>query len=164
MRVSSLALVALAAAALGTGACAGAVSQRVADTPPSFSLDLARKMINRHRAENGLEPLAVDARLNAAAKAHSSDLARRGATTHRGSDGSLPIDRARRAGYEPRLASENVAAGHNNTADVIKGWMGSRGHNANLLRRGARHMGMAMVYNPEVGRQTYWTLLVGTPR
>jgi uncharacterized protein YkwD len=155
---------AVAALALVTGACAGAVSQRMADTPPSFSLEQAQKMINRHRAANGLQPLSIDARLNAAAKAHASDLARRGATTHRGSDGSLPKDRARRAGYKPRLASENVAAGYNNTADVIRGWQGSRGHNANLLRRGAQHMGMAMVYDPEVGKQTYWTLLVGTPR
>ena len=152
----------LTAIALFAGACA--TPQALSGKPPSFSIELAQKMINAHRARNGLRPLAVDRRLMAAAKAHSADLARRGRITHQGSDGSYPKDRARRFGYRPRLASENVAAGYSNTADVIKGWQSSRRHRANLLRRGARHMGMALVYNPKVGQQTYWTLMIGTPR
>jgi len=154
----------ITAVSILSGVCSDAVPQALAKKPPSFSITQAQKMINSHRARNGLGPVSINSRLVAAAKAHSRDQSRRGSSSHRGSDGSYPIQRARRAGYHPRLASENVASGYNNTADVIKGWKQSRGHNANLLRRGARHMGMAMVYNPKVGRQTYWTLLMGVPR
>ncbi|MDA7946155.1 MAG: CAP domain-containing protein [Hyphomicrobiaceae bacterium] len=154
----------LSAVSVITGLCSSATPQALSDKPPSFSVTVAQKMINAHRARHGLNALSVDSRLNAAAKAHSRDLARRNAISHRGSDGSYPKDRARRAGYNPRLASENVAVGYTNTADVIQSWKGSRGHNANLLRRGARHMGMGMVYRPNSGRETYWTLIIGKPR
>lgn len=154
----------LTAVSIFSGVCSDAVPQALAGKPPSFNVELAQQIINNHRAGHGLAPLAIDERLMAAAKAHSADLSRRGSVTHRGSDGSYPKDRARRYGYKPRLASENVAAGYHNTGDVIKGWKGSRGHNENLLRRGAKHMGMALVYKPNVGKETYWTLVIGTPR
>ncbi len=147
-----------------TGLCTSAVPQGATGKPPTFSITVARNMINAHRARYGLNPLAIDSRLSAAARSHSRDLARRNAMSHRGSDGSYPKDRARRAGYNPRLASENVAVGWSSTADVIGIWKGSSGHNANLLRRGARHMGMAMVYNPRTGKKTFWTLVIGKPR
>lgn len=154
----------LSAASIFVGACSGATSQAVAGAPPSFDVAVAQDMINTHRARHGLAPVAVDERLMRAAQAHSADLARRGRISHRGADGSLPKDRARAFGYAPKIASENVAAGYNNTADVITDWQRSRAHNANLLRRGAKHMGMALVYNPQKGKQTYWTLLMGVPR
>ena len=154
----------LAAASIFTGLCSDAVPQTLANKPPSFNAELARKLINRHRVSNGLAPVSIDRRLMAAAKAHSTDMSRRGRVFHKGSDGSYPKDRARRFGYNPRLASENVAAGYNNTRDVIRDWTISRGHNAILLRRGAKHMGMALVYNPKAGKQTYWTLVIGVPR
>jgi len=154
----------LTAASIFVGACSGATSQVMSDTPPSFDPVIARDMINMHRQRYGLPPVAIDERLMKAAQAHSGDMSRRGRISHKGSDGSLPKDRARAFGYAPKIASENVAAGYNNTADVITDWQRSRGHNANLLRRGAKHMGMALVYNPQKGKQTYWTLLMGVPR
>lgn len=154
----------ITAISLLVGLCSDAVPQRLANKPPSFDVALARTMINRHRTAHGLGAVAIDKRLMAAAKAHSQDMARRGKLSHKGADGSYPKDRARRAGYNPRLASENIAAGHNNTSDVVTDWKKSRGHNENLLRRGAKHMGMALVYDPKVGHQTYWTLMIGIER
>ena len=155
---------ALTALSIFAGACSDATPQTLSETPPSFNVELAQSLINKHRANHGLRPLAIDTRLMRAAKAHSTDQSQRGRVFHRGSDGSYPKDRARRFGYNPKLASENVAAGYNNTVDLIKDWKISNGHNANLLRRGAKHMGMALVYNPQVGKQTYWTLVIGVPR
>ena len=154
----------LSAASIVVGACSGATAQAVAGTPPSFDVAIAQDMINTHRARHGLAPVAVDERLMRAAQAHSAHLPRPGRVSHRASDGSRPKARARTFGYAPKIASENVAAGYNNTTDVITDWQRSRSHNANLLRRGAKHMGMALVYNPQKGRQTYWTLLMGVPR
>jgi uncharacterized protein YkwD len=155
---------ALTALSIFAGVCSDAVPQTLATTPPSFNAELARDLINKHREGYGLAPVSIDERLMSAAKAHSADMSQQGRISHKGSDGSTPKDRARAFGYNPRLASENVAAGYNNTSDVIKDWTVSKGHNANLLRRGAKHMGMALVYNPKAGKQTYWTLLMGVPR
>lgn len=155
---------ALTALSIFTGVCSDATSQALSTAPPSFDAALAQQMINQHRAAHGLAPVSLDDRLMAAAKIHSNDMARRGRVSHKGSDGSLPKDRARAQGYNPRLASENVAAGYNNTGDVIRDWQKSRNHNANLLRRGAKHMGMALTYDASSGKQTYWTLLMGVPR
>ena len=154
----------LASVSIMTGVCADAKPQIMHDTPPTFSVELAQEMINKHRVAHGLRPVTIDKRLMAAAKAHSRDMARRGGISHKGSDGSYPKDRARRFGYRPRLASENVAAGHHETKSVIRGWERSSGHNANLLRRGAKHMGMALHYDPKSYYQTYWTLLMGVPK
>jgi len=154
----------LTAVSIFAGACSGATSQALSNTPPSLDVIHAQELINTHRAGYGLAPVKIDPHLMEAAKAHSSDLARRGSVSHKGADGSYPKDRARRFGYNPKIASENVAAGYNNTGDVITDWKKSRGHNENLLRASARHMGIAMVYNPEKGKQTYWTLLMGVPR
>lgn len=154
----------LTAISIFAGACSDATPQTLANTPPSIDAVQAQQMINAHRLNHGLAPVTIDERLMAAAKNHSSDQARRGSVSHKGSDGSYPKDRARRSGYNPKIASENVAAGYNNTNDVITDWKKSRGHNQNLLRTSARHMGIAMVYNPDKGKQTYWTLLMGVPR
>ena len=155
---------ALTALSIFTGACLGVTPQALQDKPPSFSVELARKLINKHRVNNGRRPLTINPQLMAAARGHSKDMARRGSMSHKGSNGSTHKTRARRAGYKARLVGENVAAGYNSTADVIKIWKNSRGHNANLLMRGAKHMGMALVNNPKTRLETYWTLMIGKPR
>ena len=38
------------------------------------------------------------------------------------SDGSRPNDRAKRAGYHPKIAAENVASGQKSFGDVLRGW------------------------------------------
>ncbi len=155
---------ALTALSIFTNACTGVTPQALQDKAPSFNVELARKLINSHRATHGRGPLTINPQLMAAAKAHSRDMARRGAMSHKGSNGSSHKTRARRAGYKPRNVSENVAAGYNNTSDVIKIWKNSRGHNANLLLRGAKHMGMALSVNSKTRLETYWTLVIGKPR
>ena len=155
---------ALTALSLFTGACLGVTPQALQDKAPSFNVELAKKLINRHRANNGLGPVTINPQLMAAAKGHSRDMARHGRMSHKGSGGSNHKTRARRAGYKARLVGENVAAGYNNTSDVLKIWKNSRGHNANLLMRGGKHLGMALSVNSKTRLETYWTLLIGKPR
>jgi len=118
--------------------------------------------INAYRAANGLPALVLDARLSRAAAAHSADQARRGRMGHNGSDGSQPMDRAARAGYRPKIASENVAAGYKSFSDVMHGWEGSSGHRENLLRPNVKAAGIAMSQSGD-GR-AYWTLVLGAER
>ncbi|MEC9368491.1 MAG: CAP domain-containing protein, partial [Pseudomonadota bacterium] len=103
--------------------------------------EAARTLINAYRASQGLRPLAMDDRLARAARRHSADLAVIDRIEHKGSDGSDPWQRAREAGFVPRVAAENVGAGQRSLAEVMEGWRKSPGHDRNLLLPDATHMG-----------------------
>lgn len=123
----------------------------------------ARDLINAYRAQNKLKPLKLNAELSNAAKMHSGDLAKWDRISHFGSDGSNPWDRVKRAGYNARLAAENVGTGQVTIEEVFKGWKESPGHNKNLLLADAEHMGIALVHDPKTEFKTFWTLVLGTP-
>ena len=124
--------------------------------------DKARELINAYRKEKGLKPLKLNAALTEAAKAHSRDLAKWDRISHYGSDGSNPWDRVKRAGYNAKVAAENVGTGQATIDEVMKGWQASPGHNKNLLLADAEHMGIALVQDPRTEFKTFWTLVVGS--
>lgn len=124
--------------------------------------DKARDSINAYRAGKGLKALKLNPALTEAAKAHSRDLAKWDRISHFGSDGSNPWDRVKRAGYNAKLAAENVGTGQINFDEVMKGWQESAGHNKNLLLGDATEMGIALVQDPKTEFKTFWTLVVGS--
>jgi|GEM_PF-494184 len=127
-----------------------------------LDMEKARKLINDYRRSRGLKPLKLDAQLTNAAKAHSRDLARWDRISHYGSDGSSPWDRVKRAGFNAKLAAENVGTGQNSIDEVFKDWQKSPGHNKNLLLADAESMGIALVNDPKTEFKTFWTLVIGT--
>ena len=122
----------------------------------------ARDLINAYRKENGLKPLKLNTSLTEAAKNHSRDLAKWDRISHYGSDGSNPWDRVKRAGYNAKLAAENVGTGQVTIDEVMKGWQTSPGHNKNLLLSDASDMGIALVQDNKTEFKTFWTLVVGS--
>ena len=122
---------------------------------PQKALDL----VNAFRTANGLKALTLDDRLCHAAAAQSKDQAVHSAIGHYGSDGSTPMQRAERAGYHAKIASENVASGEKSFGDALNIWKDSSGHRANLLRPNVDAIGVGMAKNSS-GRP-YWTLVLG---
>jgi uncharacterized protein YkwD len=122
----------------------------------------ARDLINAYRRQKGLKPLRLNTALTEAAKAHSRDLAKWDRISHYGSDGSNPWDRVKRAGYNAKLAAENVGTGQVTIEEVMKGWQASPGHNKNLLLSDAQEMGIALVQDSRTEFKTFWTLVVGS--
>lgn len=116
---------------------------------------------NAERANHGLRPLTVDARLTRAAQAHSDDMVRRAFFAHESPDGSQVWDRARAAGYSYSTIAENIAAGQRTAADVVHGWMHSPGHRANILKPELTQIGVGRALGSEFG--IYWTQVFGTP-
>ena len=129
----------------------------------STNLDAAqaREMINAYRRTQGLRPLTLNAELTNAAKAHARDLAKWDRISHYGSDGSNPWDRVKRAGYNAKVAAENVGTGQISFAEVLKGWQESPGHNKNLLMADVDHIGIALVQDPKTEFKTFWVLTLG---
>jgi uncharacterized protein YkwD len=116
--------------------------------------------INAFREKNGRKPVILDERLTQAAAMQSQNQAARSWIGHSGPGGSKAKDRAARAGYRAKIASENVASGQKSFGDVMRSWEGSSGHRENLLRPEVVAIGVAMVTNSS-GRP-YWTLVLAT--
>jgi uncharacterized protein YkwD/stress response protein SCP2 len=117
---------------------------------------------NAERARHGLRALTVDQRLAAAAQAHSADMVRRGFFAHESPDGGQVWDRAVAAGYAYRKVAENIAAGQRTAEEVVRGWMGSPGHRANILDGDLTQIGVGRADGGSYG--VYWTQVFGTPR
>ncbi|KAG1689223.1 hypothetical protein DVH05_002716 [Phytophthora capsici] len=112
--------------------------------------------VNAQRAAQGLRPLCLNTKLMAASKGHSVDMASNNYMSHTGSDGSKMSQRVTAAGYKWTRVGENVAAGQVNVAAVMKAWMNSPGHRANILGDYTM-LGTAYAYNSGSTYRHYWT-------
>lgn len=90
------------------GSGGGTVTRPAGPLPLDDARQYVLDLINRDRAEEGLEPVELDDTANRAAQRHSDDMARHGFTAHFGSDGSVPEQRYTEAGGED-MAQENAA-------------------------------------------------------
>lgn len=120
-------------------AVSGVTSKAVADETAVI------RLTNAERAKAGCKALRLDSRVRTAARRHSADMARTRKMSHTGSDGSTFVDRLARAGYSA-AGAENVAMGYGTPAAVMKGWMASSGHRANILNCKLRAIGVGIDY------------------
>jgi uncharacterized protein YkwD len=100
------------------------------------------KLTNDARAKNGCRPLAHDAKLHLAAERHSADMAAKGYFDHDSRDGRTFDQRIKAAGYSFRLAGENIAKGQPTAAAVVRAWLNSPGHRANIMNCSFTHIGV----------------------
>jgi len=87
---------------------------------------------NAERSRFGLQPMAVDANLMATARQHCAWMTNYRQLVHT------------RIGV-----AENIAMGQPNSQDVVRCWMNSSGHRANILNGGHRRIGVAAYRTPE---------------
>jgi len=95
-------------------------------------------LVNDYRATNGLEPYAVDPGLEAAMQGHCLHMASHDFFDHEAPEAVVasPWDRAELCGSS--ASAENIAWGNDTAASALEQWMGSPGHNANVLGDHAR--------------------------
>ena len=123
----------------------------------------AVRKINTLRREQGLPAVSIDSALMDAAAVHARDLAAQDDAGHYGTDGSTPLDRVFKAGYSGVLTGENVSAGQRDLNEVLEGWLNSKSHRRTLFMPQARHMGVALAYDPQTKYRTFWTLILAEP-
>lgn len=96
-----------------------------------------RQRINEKRREHGLSPLQGSDEVAQVAREHSRRMAEEKFFGHVDPAGRAFFDRLRGAGIDYRAAAENIFSSTNVPDPVesaVKGWMGSPGHRANILR------------------------------
>jgi uncharacterized protein YkwD len=137
-----------AAAAPDVDGCAGS---QLRPTPANGARAHAAILclINAERVRQGAPPLTENPQLQSAAEAQSLDMATRKFFEHKNPDGVEPAARILRAGYPPILVGENLAWAEewrSTPAEIMEGWMGSRGHRDNLLESRYREIGIGLAY------------------
>jgi len=114
------------------------------------------RLTNAERRERGLEPLAQNPNLARSAQYHADFMALRDCFAHRCPKEPPLAQRAHNAGYIYRGVAENIAAGSPTPVEVVRGWMDSPGHRANILNPDMHEIGIGYVLlNEDEGRETY---------
>jgi len=113
---------------------------------------------NQQRAQNGLPPLRLDARLNQSAALKAQNMFAENYWAHVSPSGIQPWYWFQQAGYPYTYAGENLAKDFDTTAGAMEGWMNSPGHRANILNPNYTDVGFAVQNGTLLGEQT--TLVV----
>ncbi len=113
-------------------------------------------LLNAERQRHGLRALRLNSRLSRAARGHSQDMARNNYFDHNSRNGSSFVDRIRRTGYLTGASrwkvAENIAWGTRWLAApraIMKAWMDSPGHRANILDGSYREIGIGVATRSE---------------
>ncbi|GAA2363334.1 CAP domain-containing protein [Nonomuraea africana] len=114
------------------------------------------KLTNEARATGGCKPLTHDPKLHTAAEGHSADMAAKGYFDHTSPDGRSPGDRIKTSGFSPISAwGENIAKGQRTAAEVVRGWLNSPGHKANIMNCNYTHIGVGHADKGPVWTQVF---------
>ena len=109
-------------------------------------------LTNQERAKGGLKPLATDAAVMNTARAKSADMSKNNYFSHTSPTLGSPFDQMKAKGIQYKAAAENIAMGQKTAAEVVKGWMESPGHRANIMNGNYTHIGIGYDANGN-----YWT-------
>ena len=118
----------------------------------SFQLVLASEinaisvigLVNKTRIENGLEPLARNEKLEAAAGDKAQDMIDNNYFAHTSPQGLTPWYWIEKSGYDYKYAGENLAMNFITAEDQQKAWMASATHKRNILDSHYQEIGVAV--------------------
>jgi uncharacterized protein YkwD len=117
----------------------------------ALGLDVVSEL-NRVRAARGLRPLRPTPALTASARRHSAQMGARGFFDHKSADGTPFWRRIERfyagRGFRSWAVGENIFWQSPTTITaitVVRSWMGSPSHRANMLSRDWRDVGVGAV-------------------
>jgi uncharacterized protein YkwD len=144
-------------AASNAATCAGADrAPSAAGSQPAARATLC--LLNAERRTRGLRPLRLDGKLNRAAAGHARDMVAKRYFDHDSRDGSTFAHRIKRTGWTKTRRSytmgENIAygGGHLSTPrSIVRSWMQSSGHKANILARDFRFIGIGIAVGAPTG-------------
>lgn len=117
----------------------------------AFETEVVR-LVNEERTARGLAPLTQNWELSRVARYKSQDMHDNGYFSHTSPVYGTPFQMIKSFGLSYRTAGENIARGQATPQAVVRAWMGSAGHRANILNASFREIGVGYV---ATGR--YWT-------
>jgi uncharacterized protein YkwD len=154
------ALLAAAGCGMMSASQAGASGETASSQPAMSPADAAQRvaqLVNQHRAQVGCPALTWDDGAARVAQAHSEDMRRRNFFSHTNPEGKSPFDRLDAAGIAWSVAAENIAQDPRGPDAVVRGWLVSPGHRANIENCRLTRHGVGVSGDR-------WTHLFYTPR
>ena len=110
------------------------------------------RLVNEQRVQNGLKPLTANWELSRVARFKSQDMVDNRYFSHTSPTYGSPFQMIRAFGLSFRTAGENIAYGQRTPQSVVKAWMNSSGHRANILNASYTQIGVGYV-----AQGHYWT-------
>jgi uncharacterized protein YkwD len=163
--MATRALIALAALAVALTTAAAPAEGRGCVSAKATTAHASKRQIvratlcqlNHTRASHGLSRLRLNKKLSRAARRHARDMARRNYFSHDTLGGGSFLDRIRRTGYlrgaHSWIVGENLAwgsKGYSRPEVIMRMWMHSPGHRANILNASFREIGIGVAYDAPV--------------
>ncbi|GGH23849.1 CAP domain-containing protein [Paenibacillus segetis] len=91
------------------------------------------QLVNEERVNAGLKPLVIHTNLSTMAKDKAIDMFKSNYFSHTSPKYGSPFDMMDAYNITYRYAGENIAMGQKSAEEVVKAWMNSPGHKANIL-------------------------------
>lgn len=112
-------------------------------------------LVNAERAKEGLSPLTIDTNVQAAAMVRAQECEQ--LFSHTRPDGSSFATALKEQNVSYRRAGENIAWGQKTPEAVMKAWMNSSGHRANIMNPNFTTIGVGYYVN--ANGTPYWCQL-----
>ncbi|MBO5336031.1 MAG: hypothetical protein J6A94_02730 [Lachnospiraceae bacterium] len=112
-------------------------------------------LVNAERAKEGLSPLTLDTKVSAAAQVRAKECEQ--SFSHTRPNGSSFATALKEQNVSYRNAGENIAWGQRSPEAVMKAWMNSSGHRANIMNANFTTIGVG--YYRNANGTNYWCQL-----
>lgn len=140
------------------------IGKQVLGIATDISIPRLLELTNTERQNNGLPSLKYNDQLANAATAKAQNMFAHNYWAHYGPDGTSPWDFILGSGYRYQYAGENLAKDFMNSDEVMRAWMDSPTHRANIVKKEYQEIGFGIMNGSIDGEET--TLVVqmfGTP-
>ncbi|MBU7008411.1 CAP domain-containing protein [Phosphitispora fastidiosa] len=115
------------------------------------------ELVNIERQQEGLQPLSADPLLMKGATAKSQDMVDNGYFSHNSPKYGSPFNMMKTFGISYRYAGENIASGQASPESVVRAWMNSPGHRANIMSSKFNKIGVGYAYTTGGSYHHFWT-------
>ena len=130
----------------------------------SSDLAVIVDLTNENREESHVGLLERSTVLDEAARQKAEHMAEGSYFAHNSPDGVTPWYWFDKVGYQYAYAGENLAVHFTDSGEVVKAWMDSPGHRANILSEDYREIGIGTAKGEYQGFPTVFVVqMFGTP-
>lgn len=119
------------------------------------------RLVNIERSKKGLQALKADWEISRVARYKSQDMINKKYFSHTSPTYGSPFNMLENFGIRFSSAGENIAYGQQTPEAVMKSWMNSAGHKANILSPSYTHIGVGLAKNSS--GVCYWTQMFTKP-
>lgn len=124
---------------------------QVEQSAPSQIATEILNLVNAERSKNGLQPLKMSEQLRSIANLKAQDMAQNNYFDHTSPTYGSPFQMLQDFGVHYSAAGENIAAGQKTASEVMRAWLNSSGHRANILNENFDTLGVGIADGGQYG-------------